>query len=183
MKIVTATYSLYAQAVKLLLPKGRMWRADGDTWLGKLIDGISYELARFHNRIISFFSETDCRTADETIDDWEAMYGLPEDGASSAILSDRQTALTAKVRAKGGQSKEYFERVLSGLGVTVTIQEYAYTPAMCGVAVCGFSVVGGIPSMFYWQITGSVPVDQRGQIEAVINRYKPSHTHVIFNYI
>lgn len=184
MKIVTATYSLYASAVKLILPKGRMWRADGDTWLGKLVNSISYELARFHNRIISFFSETDCQTADETIDDWEAMYGLPEsDGAAPALLADRQVALTAKVRAKGGQSKAYFERVLAGLGVTVEVTEYAYTPAICGIAVCGYSAVGDVSSMFYWMITGSVPSEQRGQVEAIINRYKPAHTHVIFNYI
>jgi len=184
MKIVTTTYEYYSMALKLILPKGRLWRADDSTFMGKLCNSIAYELARFHNRLIDFMDEATPATADETIDDWEEMYGLPDvEGSPSTALADRQLALAAKVRARGGQSPEYFERVLAALGITITVTTNAYTPAMCGVAVCGYSACGEFDSNFYWMVTGSVPSAQRGQVEAIINKYRPAHTHVIYNYI
>jgi hypothetical protein len=124
-----------------LLPPGRSFQTnDGGPWptttLYGFFDAVAHMRAWFNERMCNMREEFFCATASETLDVWNAQYGLPDD-------CNPYGDLCAKVAAVGGQRCEYFQEVAARNGWTIAC--VAFTAACLrqfGVSRFG----GGVPA-------------------------------------
>lgn len=75
-------------------------------------------------------------TARELLPTWELSYGITPD--TSRPSAERITLLTARIKARGGLSRQYFIDLAAALGYTVTIEEFV--PFMAGWGRCGDTI-------------------------------------------
>jgi uncharacterized protein YmfQ (DUF2313 family) len=186
----------YARQLKALLPPGPVWNLEADSTLSKLLLGIGEELARVEGRGLAVLDESDPRTALETLEDWERVYGLP-DGCLLTVpdaIGERQALVTQKAVALGGQSRQFFIDLAATLGYTVTITEFH--PLRAGFRAGDRCY--GLAWAYAWQVNvpmteivifraGSRAGDRvRGwgyiDVECIIERVAPAHTTVLFAY-
>ncbi|MEM9734233.1 MAG: putative phage tail protein [Pseudomonadota bacterium] len=125
------------------LPVGAAWGTpDGsalpltDFW-ASVVRGLSAPWAYLYRRGYQMTLEMRLLTLNETLPDWEADFGLPDDcGPLPEGISARITALVAKVRNAGVITPTDYITVANDLGYTVEIEEvYSFE--------CGFSQCGG----------------------------------------
>lgn len=194
------TAAAYRSQLQALLPPGDAWPRAVDATLTKLLDAIAEELARIDSRALNAVDESDGRMALELLADWERVCGLPDScSASMAItLQDRRGAVIAKLTALGGASRAYFIALAASMGYTIEIDEFR--PFIAGLNRCGDILSGGHSVRYQWRVrvpnarytsfrSGSSQCgDLLGKIaraedlECKLNRLKPAHTHLIFDY-
>lgn len=109
--------------VMALLPRGRAWGThDGGPWsdtvLYKFCRAVATVLAYANERLCKARLEFFCATADETLDDWLADYGLPD-------ACDPFPDLCTKVGALGSQRCEYFKAVAASRGWAIDCIDFA----------------------------------------------------------
>lgn len=128
--------------------------------------------------------------------DWERVLGLPDEcaGGLGQTITERIAAAIAKIRARGGQDRQYFIGVAAGLGYVVTIEEFGvYTcDSPCDDAICDepwrYAWAVHAPETTVREFTCDSPCRDplaswgNTQLECVFNRLKPAHTHLIFAY-
>lgn len=100
-----------------LLPRGRAWRtSEGGpqpgTTLHRFWNAVAAVLAFSNQRICDLKREFFCATASETLDLWNAEYGLPD-------ACDPFADLCAKVAAVGGVTCGYYEAVAASIGWSI----------------------------------------------------------------
>jgi hypothetical protein len=81
----------YARMMAALLPPSRMWRLDASAVLAKLLLASSDELERVDGRSADLIEESDPRTTDELLPDFERMFRL----SSSGTLAERRARVVA----------------------------------------------------------------------------------------
>lgn len=114
----------YVSMLKGLFPKGRLWTFPPGGKLEALLTGIAQELIRVEGRIAKVLLESDPRTTDEMLEDWEECYGLPgECGELAASTAERRTQLTAKVTSQGNQSKQSYVDIAAAIGYEITVSD------------------------------------------------------------
>lgn len=187
----------YRQQLIALLPQGEAWRFEPDSILWNFIDGLAQEFARVDARAEAMIAESLPDKTYEMLTEWEQVAGLPDlcTGSKEGTL-ERRRALVAKLTASGGQSIPYFLSVINGLGYTgATIDEPE--PMTCNDDCAGY--LWDDDSIFCWIV--NIPADLSveymtcnddcqsfltiyviGTLECVLNRIKPSHTHVSVHY-
>ncbi len=179
----------YIQQLKALLPPGKLWATltEGTVFLA-VLESIATEFFRVDARASTLCEELDPRTANELFDLWEIFAGLPDPCIGELpTISQRRSAVVARLTATGGQSRQYYIDLAESLGFTATISEYD-----------GINPV--LIDQFYWQMnlplngdivefnvgsTVNEPLRTWGTnelLECVIQRLKPAHTTVIFSY-
>ncbi len=185
----------YLSQLQALLPQGPAWPRDSSATLTMLLQAMADEMSRVDNRAAQLIDETDPRTTDELLADWERVAGLPDTCvATSQTTAQRRAALHAKLTTLGGQSAAYFIALAANLGYTVTITEFDQHTVIDDVN----HPLYGQPWQFAWQVnapqdtvgvldvTGTVndPLAWWGNeaLECSINRLKPAHTHAMFAY-
>lgn len=160
-----------------------------------VLQGLSVEFSRVHNRLGDLVRESDPRTVNELLTDWEIAFGLPDSCcASTATFQQRIDALVARVRGAGTPTAQYFIDLAATVGYSITIDE-----------LDAFTVGSGVVDPLYpdsirfvWQVnsllTTSAFFDVRSDVsaalsvwgnallECIINRAKPAHTYVQFSY-
>lgn len=128
--------------------------------------------------------------------DWERVLGLPDEcaGGLGQTLAERTAAAVAKIRERGGQSREYFIGVAAALGYAITIEEHdAYTcETACDQPLhdedwrYAWTVRAPETTVREYTCESSCadPLASWGNalLECVLNRLKPAHTHLIFAY-
>lgn len=122
-----ATDSGYARQLKQLLPQGALWNLEPSSWISKVILAMSAEFAHIENRGRKLITESDPRTADETLEEWESFLSLPDERVTSVVdLTDdeRRVAITQKYTSQGGQSDSFFIELAAACGYTVTVSNY-----------------------------------------------------------
>jgi uncharacterized protein YmfQ (DUF2313 family) len=121
----TATKDDYAAALKRLSPRGRLFGVLS-TGLTALYKGIGTPFADLHNRLGAILDEAHPGTANLTLNQWLAEYGLPEPGmALPPTTAERQALLLAKITTTRGQSKARMLAICAACGVDpVTITEW-----------------------------------------------------------
>ena len=167
----------YADVMLLLLPRGKLWTDDRARKLSLLYRGMSEEWARVDERAADVIDESDLRTTDELIGEWEFFFGLPDPCDTSP-----PTLLQAK--ATGGQSIAYFTGVALDLGVVVTITEHQHgLPFRMGVGRIG-DPLNGTDAAYHWQVDAptATPAELRTRLECMFAKFKPVHTIVTFIY-
>jgi hypothetical protein len=74
----------YARILKALLPPSKMWRLLATSVLSKLFIACGDELSRVDARVLDLIRESDPRTADEVLPDFERVLELAPDGTADA---------------------------------------------------------------------------------------------------
>ncbi|MFN7128952.1 MAG: YmfQ family protein [Brevundimonas sp.] len=181
-----ASASDYLDQLKALLPSGAAFTRDAGSRLNSLLAGLAEELARVDQRGADLMVQTDPRAVTELLDDWERSWGLP-DGCvtASPTPAGRRLALHQRVASLGGQSRSYFVGLSALLGYDVGVDQFEPTRLPFSVA----KVILGEPWAFAWRVAVYGPVETDGppvyasaDLECVINRLKPAHTVVSFDY-
>ena len=193
MGVVASDYYLELAA---LLPPGPAWDLDAPSVLTKFLDAWSQELARIQARADSLATEADPRTTNEVLADYERIFGLPTDCmvGITQTLEQRHNMLMAQMTGMGGQSISYFINLAASAGYTITITEFTASTVAMTVAD---AIVGGDWTAT-WQVNAVLNtvtnfladslVDEalgswgNTQLECLINRFKPAHTHALFSY-
>ena len=156
--------------------------------------------------------ESDPRKTIELLPDWEKAWGLPDPCIKTPqTIAERQAMLVMWMTLLGGQSRQWYTDVLHRWGGhedAVTIREYS--PWTVGISRCGDTPdVNGYPRWeiapaeiwFYWTVhidqakltwfrcgSGQCGVDPHliiglaEDIECLLNRWKPAHTQIIYDY-
>mgnify|MGYP000371383289 CR=1 FL=1 len=177
MGLSVAAYTAQLQA---LLPPGHAFTRAPDAVLTKLLQGWAEEFARIDARIDVLIAEIDPSRTTEMIDDFEDMTGLPDSCIGTLeALDKRRNAVLGRMRAAGGQDRQYFIDLAARVGYTVTITE---------------------PSLHTWQVNApseNVQLARAGTavagdplrlwgteaiLECTIARYAPAHAVLLFNY-
>lgn len=197
------TEAAYARQMAQLLPRGPAWNFAPDGPFAQLLLALGAEFARIDTRSLDLIEEADPRTTLEMLPDWERVAGLPDTctGAPDEV-SERQAALHQKIAGLGGQNRAAFIEIAARLGYQTEIEEHR--PARIGDRVG--DPVNGQDWAFAWtlnirpfegyleeseflavaEIGDRVGVRLRGfgalDLECVIRRMAPAHTHVLFAY-
>lgn len=165
-----------AERTARLLPRGAIWRRGADRFLQKLLLAASDELARIYERAVDLLGEQHPLQVTETIDEWEAEYGLPLPCLPPTLtLQGRREALAAKVRGGGGQSLQYFVDVCAAAGITVTAREEQ--PFYVGVHGCG-DPVGETDWAYVWTLTAP-DAESATIVACLLDQIQPSHTYLV----
>lgn len=128
----------YAEQFLTLLPVGQAWPKYPGSVLESTCTGLSLYWGFVDGRAADLLErESDPRITVELLPDWERAWGLPDPCfPSTQTIIERQRMLILKMTWMGGQSREYFIKVLEWLGYTdVYIKEFA--PFMAGVSSVG----------------------------------------------
>lgn len=158
----------YALALQKLFPRGRGWpEAGGSNW-AQLLKALAVEPSRVDARALDLLRESDPRTCEETLPDWEAMLGLPDPCfGNPQTFEERRALVVALLRIEGGQSPEYFEHLAALFGTAITVsEEFVFTAGLsssgdgladewpvleCGIGEAGdFVAAAGAP--FCWWV-------------------------------
>ncbi|WP_424195556.1 YmfQ family protein [Ampullimonas aquatilis] len=185
----------YLNQLQQLLPRGPAWPRDADARLTKLLSGWSQEYARESSRADDLLNESDPRSTNQLLSDFERVYGLPDACMGSGQSTTfRRSALLSKATSVGGNTKTYFIALAAALGYTITITEFQPFLVNSRVNARLYSRQW----RFAWQVNSSLNtvrvfrvngrVNERlaewsnVPLECTINRLKPAHTIVLFSY-
>lgn len=186
----------YAQIIDKFWPCGLAWPRDPATLQGKLRRALAPECERLEQRIPDLLNEADPRMTIELLLDFERALGLPDNcGAPPVSLEQRRQAVITRLSAMGGQNKAYFIQLAATYGFTIAIEEYL--PFDCQGDCDGqlfdeswaytFKVIA--PALTVRQMTCDSFCDEylttwgNKILECLMNRYKPAHLAVLFEYV
>lgn len=141
--------------------------------------------------------ESDPRTTDELLTEWEKEYDLPDDCfVPGKSIQQRKNDIFARLITVGQQDKGYFIDLAKSLGFTVTITEFK--PFWMNVGAMGDGI-GELINIFYWQINYNVVNGgafgrsfstgfdtSENDLEAMqcyLTKLKPAHTQLLFKQI
>jgi uncharacterized protein YmfQ (DUF2313 family) len=187
---VGLTATDYARQLKQLLPRGRLWRLDSDSWLSKLMLGIAEELARVDVRGEDLQREWSPATATdaECLADWERVLGLPDPYLlfPPETEAGRQEAAAARYIARGGSSRQYMIDLAASLGFDGVTIEDGVTPHVWTMQVDLTDYSGEAIDQDFEAGYSEAGDDLGGlyveALERVIWRANPAHTQVYFDY-
>ncbi len=178
--------SAYGRQLKQLLPPGSVWFLESGSKIDRVLLAISDELSRIDARGLDLINESDPRTADETIGDWERILSLPDERVTeiSAVLAERRLAVTQKYTAGKGQNEAFYIALALACGYVVTISRFTALILRAGFRC--LDRVYGLPFANAFQIDVSPPAGTaltHDQLEAVIRHVTHAHIQVVFNYL
>lgn len=173
----------YARQLKKLLPPGKLWHLEQDSEITSTLLALSEELARVDARGDDIVDEADPRTAEETIELWEQMLGLPNDLITEipATLAERRVAITQQFVSRGGQNEEFFILLAAACGYTVTITRHAEQLLRSGFECPGY--VKGEDWAYAFTVTVSATSGDaltQAEFERVIRHATHDHVQVVF---
>lgn len=166
----------YARQLKHLLPPSRFWDTRAASTIGKVLLGLADGLSRVDLRVQDMLREWNPSTADEMIEDWEALFSITPDTADLAL---RRRTVVQRLVSRGGQSRAFFIALAATLGYTITIDE----GFLCRVGSRVGSRTWAIGASFTWRVNVAGPADAgTPALEVAVGRSKPAHTTVFFSY-
>lgn len=164
------TADAIAAQLRRTLPKGALWEAPVGSVMWRMLLATADEVLRIYGRAAALRDEAHPGSVTELVDEWETEYALAGDGD----LAARRAALLAKYRAVGGQSRQYYIDVISGLGIVITIEEPK--PFYVGTHGAG-DPVGEIDWAFTWVVRA--PGADVALIERTLSPIAPAHGRLI----
>jgi uncharacterized protein YmfQ (DUF2313 family) len=194
----------YANSLRQLLPPGPAWQYEDAEVLAGLLLALADSYNRLHNRTCDLLREIIPDSTSEMLTDWERVAGLPDDCANpTATFEERRAALVSKLQLVGGQSPEYYVTLAASLGFAIEV--FQYQPFTVGGSAVGDALTNNDDGVapYGWQYVWRVKaVTQRlfafraglgrvgeplrdwgnGQLECILNKWKPAHTVILFDY-
>lgn len=172
--------SLHLNFLKLLLPQDAYDRAA--PVLGNDLGAEARQLDLVQDAANNLLLEMDPRTTVQLLDDWERVYGLPDQGLMAATtVPERQARLTAKVLQTGGMSKPYFQALLQQAGYAAVIDEPR--GFFAGTNAGGDRLYDPTKVTWYWRVrlrrNGQIISDaDRSQVYAWLQSVKAAYSFV-----
>lgn len=200
----------YATQFISLLPMGQAWPRAPDSTLARACSGLAQYWGIVDGRAGDLLErESDPREAIELLVDWETAFGLPDSCFQETLtIDDRHRVLVQRMTLLGAQSRAWYIEVAAWLGYHIRIGEYA--PWTVGISRCGTTPdeeghlrweIAAPEIRFYWKVhvdrarlswfragSGVCGVDPHliiglaTDLECILNRWKPSHTLIIYDY-
>jgi uncharacterized protein YmfQ (DUF2313 family) len=129
----------FAAQMSAFLPPGKAWSKDRASVLTKFISGLAPEYARVQARAEQALLEANPTTADEMLDEWEFILGLPDScTAIPTTTAGRQAAIAARLLSFGGHNNADYEAIAVALGHAGTqVITRPYEPFVAGVGAAG----------------------------------------------
>jgi uncharacterized protein YmfQ (DUF2313 family) len=189
----------YAEGFNNLLPTGPAWPRDPDAVLQLVVAGLTQiwgDTVETSGATL-LVTESDPRMANLLLPDWERAWGLPDTclPVAPTDLPTRRINLVNKMTFLGSQDRQFFIDRAADVGQTVSIREYS--PYQCGISGVGDTRnidpdglnsyrwgLGNETIRFYWTITitGLTASWNGSDLNCLMNRWKPAHTVVVFDY-
>ncbi len=169
----------YLPVLQSLLPYGPAWTRRPEAWLTKVLQGLAREPSRVEMAAGAIIEETDYRTTQELLTEWEAFAGLPDCASTSGELSDRQAALHAKLTQNISPTPATFQAIAENQGYTgVVVSRNEARPLRVGFRV-GDHVRGG-DWHFTWSITTDQSTSQDSLLQCLVSQLAPEHGQVVY---
>lgn len=172
--------ALYRDQFTALQPPGAALPVEPTTQWQTLLLALAEEFARLDARVDELWEAADPRTTAELIEEWESVVGLPDECTGDiTLLSDRRNAVLGRLTAVGAQNRQYYIDLAARAGFVVTITEtVAHTwqvnsPADTLQSARAGIAVAGTPLRLY---------GREAILECLLDRVKPAHTVLLFNY-
>lgn len=168
----------YAEQAISLLPPGPVW--EGSRFRA-VIAATVREFSRIEWRARRLIEESDPRTTQELLGEWERFAGLPACGLplGETVLA-RQQALAAKLTQSISPTPAAFIAIAEALGYTGAVVRNEGDPFTC-ISNCNDSLAGD-----QWIYTFTLVVDASSANDAVLEclatALAPAHTTVLFEY-
>jgi uncharacterized protein YmfQ (DUF2313 family) len=195
----------YTGQLQALLPQGRAWPREPDTWLGRLLAALAEEFARVDGRAMNLLDEADPFTTLELLPEWERLAGLPDPCLPIADTTrERQLAVAAKIAGIGGQTPAFFIELAAKAGLEVVIEEFEPFVAGSGAgdelfddpwrhvflvrAVAPSEAIGEGFTLSLIDFTAGSSAGERlrnwgaTNVECLIARARPAHSISLFGY-
>ncbi len=184
--ITPTDQAAYVKQLKQLLPPGALWNLEQDSVLTASLEAIAEELARIGGRGVDLINESDPRTAEETIGDWERILGLPDELVTEipGAVGDRRIVVVQKLLSRTGQNYNFFFLLCAAAGYPlVSIELFAESVLRAGFRVSD-RVYGDV-----YAYTMHVTLDPRDaaalssdELERVVRHATHSHIQVMFTF-
>lgn len=189
-----------SQLIALQPPGPALPREPESVWV-RLLGVLADSFDRIDRRSGDLVLESDPRTCNDMLTDWERVCGLPSDcmpDDSVNTLQVRRAAIVNVLNRLGGQTPAYFRRLAEIAGIEIEITEYK--PFVCGLNVCGDTLWGPEEVRFVWQIVikgQRVTVFRCGEsecgerlcdfdpaedVECLFRQSTPGHTELVIGY-
>jgi len=194
--VAPPVFTKYGQHLRNLLPPGPLWNLEGTSATHKALLAMGDESQRVEDRGVDLVEESDPRTADETLADWERAVGLPDElvTAIPGTTAGRRVAITSKVVARGGQNLEFFDVLCAAAGYPlVSITKYANEVLRCGPTSLAAGFVFRVDDRVYgaaYAYAILITVDPattgaltHAEFERLIRARVHSHIQVMFTYL
>jgi uncharacterized protein YmfQ (DUF2313 family) len=195
-----------AQVLYGLLPSGAAWRSpDGaafeeGTRLGRFWRALAGDFATLYRRLFRISEESTASTLVDSLDDWEAEFGLPDPCfGDSQSRAQRIRALLLKIRSKGTLTKGDFIDLAASAGYEITITEPL--PFAFGFSQTGGGEGTGAAIRYFWFVkvrgVGSrkfefgtsqtgihslLDIARVNDLECLFRAIAPAWTRVVFDY-
>ncbi|MDR1165753.1 MAG: DUF2313 domain-containing protein [Deltaproteobacteria bacterium] len=118
-----------------LQPLGSAWTKRLSSRWARLWEASGEGLSRVEEEVLRLAREANPLYADASLEDWEAVTGLPDECSREGESRDtRRAAVVAKLQRPGGQSIDFFLKFLGPFGDKVEIQE-GYPPFQASVSL------------------------------------------------
>lgn len=191
----------YEEQLVALLPPGRVWPVEAGSNLRVLLRMFGEGLVRVHNRVFDMIMESDVRTTNEMLTDWERVLELPDPDCVAALgeqtFAERRNAVVEKFVRLGGASAQYFIDLALSLGFVISIREYG--PDNTTTDLPSGITHGTTLWKYTWEVNAPLQSPRNflvnvGRIqeplrswnneilECFLLKFKPAHTNLIFVY-
>lgn len=191
----------YLNQLLALQPPGSALPTDTDSVWVRLLGALGLSFGRVEERADDLVTESDPRTCNDMLADWERVCGLPaECMPRDAVntLQVRRAAIVNVLNRLGGQTPAYFRRLAAIAGVETDVVEYR--PFLAGLSACGETLWGPEEVRFVWQIVirgqritwfraGESECGERlcdfdpaEDIECLFRQSSPAHTELVIGY-
>lgn len=196
-KLVPWSARDFADSFQRHMPTGPVWPRDPDAVQRATVEALMPTYMRTWALACDLPAETLPSTAVFLLPEWEASVGLPDPCAGpDPTIAQRQAHVVARLTQQNGPSIPSLTAFAAALGYEITIQEFA--PARADVS-CADDPCYEPEWAFAWQVTVAAttvtyaaadasfaddPLLTTGGevLECELNRLKPAHTVLIFNF-
>jgi len=120
----TPKLTRYVELIKNLFPRGLVWQFLEQPTISSEIQATATEFCRVDDRAEKLIDvEADPRIADETLEQWETMVGLPDECTPEGItVEERRNAVVQRLTIEGSLSKNFYEKIGDDLGFDITVE-------------------------------------------------------------
>ena len=121
---MASTLQKYTRLVRNLLPQGFAW---DNVRRHPLLEGIAGEFCRIGDRCEDLLSNIDPNQADELLEDWETLVGIPDECSGPAedkTIEERRQQIVQKLVVQGSLSAAYYEQIGAELGFDVQVTNH-----------------------------------------------------------
>lgn len=161
-----------------LLPPGSAWTG---ARLKQFLSTAVREFSRVEWRARRLIEESDPRTTQELLSEWESFAGLPAcGGPGPETVAGRQQALVARLTQQLTPTAAAFIEIAESLGYTAVTVTSNADPFTC-TSNCN-DVLGGADWIFTFTVSVDASSENDATLECLVNALKPVHTTALFEY-